>query len=104
MREAGDGVRVEADLLTDREWDCLCYVVDRYSSKQIGARLGVSPKTVDSYLDTARVKLGARTRQEPAQLLVARYGAVSPRKRSPGESPPGDGTAETRPSDLVLTQ
>jgi DNA-binding CsgD family transcriptional regulator len=95
MREGPTGARTEADLLTDREWDCLCYVVERYSSKQIAARLGVAPKTVDSYLDTARVKLGARTRQEAAQMLVARYGAVYPRKGFPGESLPGDGVRET---------
>src|SRR5271170_397207 len=103
MREGRHGVRAEADLLTDREWDCLCYVVERYSSKQIAARLGVSPKTVDGYLDTARVKLGARTRQEAAQLLVTRYGAVVPRNSSPGESPPGDLRREPVPAGPDLT-
>src|SRR5579862_3917982 len=104
MREARHNARTDVDLLTDREWDCLCYVVERYSSKQIGARLGVSPKTVDSYLDTARVKLGARTRQEAAQVLVSRYGSVSPRKAFPRGSVPGDESGAVPFPDLVLTK
>ncbi len=104
MREGRNGTKTDAELLTDREWDCLCYVVERYSSKQIALRLGVAPKTVDSYLDAARVKLGARTRQEAAQILVSRYGAISPRKGLPGESPPGDDFTELAPDDLVLIE
>src|ERR1700733_4029080 len=100
MREGQHDSRAEADLLTDREWDCLCYVVERYSSKQIALRLGVAPKTVDSYLDTARVKLGARTRQEAAQMLVDRYGLISPRKALPPGSSPGDSRPEHPPTDL----
>src|ERR1700735_763142 len=104
MREDRRGARAEADLLTDREWDCLCYVVDRYSSKQIAQRLGVAPKTVDSYLDAARVKLGARTRHEAAQLLVSRYGAISPRKAFPPGSAPGDDGREVFSPGLVQMQ
>src|SRR5579872_5039079 len=104
MREGQDRARAEAALLTDREWDCLCYVVERYSSKQIAARLGVAPKTVDSYLDTARVKLGARTRQEAAQVLVSRFGAISPRKAFPRETTPGDEGGEASFSGLVLSE
>ena len=102
MREGRHGVRAEADLLTDREWDCLCYVVERYSSKQIAQRLGVAPKTVDSYLDAARVKLGARTRQEAAQILISRYGAITPRKGFPGELLPGDAVNDLMPPVLAL--
>ena len=101
MRERVSSTDFEAELLSDREWDCLCYVVERYSSKQIAQRLGVAPKTVDSYLDTARVKLGARTRQEAAQRLVDRYGLISPRKALPPGSRPGDehlGPAFTDPA------
>src|ERR1700691_4757257 len=103
MREGQHDSRAEADLLSDREWDCLCYVVDRYSSKQIALRLGVAPKTVDSYLDAARVKLGARTRHEAAQILVSRYGAISPRKGFPWESPPGDAGRDVLPVVPTLT-
>ena len=101
MREGRNTTTAEIPLLSDREWDCLCYVVERYSSKQIAARLGVAPKTVDSYLDTARVKLGARTRQEAAQMLVARYGLITPRKALPPGSPPGDSRGEYPPTDPV---
>jgi len=101
MREGRDTTPAGTPLLSDREWDCLCYVVERYSSKQIALRLGVSPKTVDSYLDTARVKLGARTRQEAAQLLVDHYGPISPRKAFPPGSRPGDNAPETPLTGLV---
>ena len=47
---------------------------------------------MDSYLDTARVKLGVRTRREAAERLVSRYGPIIPRGTLPGDLPPGDPT------------
>ncbi len=46
--------------LTDRERQVLEQVVQGLSSKQIAARLDLSPKTVDIYRGNIREKLGAK--------------------------------------------
>ncbi len=48
--------------LTAREVDVLRMVFAGLSSKHIGARLGIAPRTVDAYVEHARMKLGASNR------------------------------------------
>jgi DNA-binding NarL/FixJ family response regulator len=55
--------------LSDRERDVLRLTAAGHSNKEIAARLGVSPKTVETYKVRASGKLGLRTRAE-----IVRYG------------------------------
>src|ERR1700712_1595847 len=60
--------------LTPRERDCLRGVRALQGSGEIARDLGIATGTVDAYLGTAKVKLGARDRKHAA-LLFAEYEA-----------------------------
>ena len=63
--------------LTPRELDVLGLVAEGLSSKEIAQNLKIAPSTVESHLESAKSKLGARSRPN----LVARaigYGLVAP--------------------------
>ena len=62
--------------LTPRERDCLRGVRALQGSGEIARDLGIATGTVDAYLGTAKVKLGARDRKHAA-LLFAEYEAGS---------------------------
>ena len=42
------------------------------SSKQIAADLGIAPRTVESYIEHIRLKMGANNRSHMTALAVAR--------------------------------
>ena len=67
--EAGGGGTGAASL-SGREREVLTLVGQGLSDTAIGARLGISPRTVESQLASARRKLGARTRHQAAAMLV----------------------------------
>jgi len=48
------------ELLTVRERDVLARVVDGLTSKEIGAELGISPRTVETHRESVMRKLGIR--------------------------------------------
>jgi LuxR family quorum-sensing system transcriptional regulator CciR len=58
--------------LSPRERECLEWVSRGKSSSDIGAILGLSPRTVDSYLEKACGKLRVRTRIEAVAVSVRR--------------------------------
>lgn len=58
--------------LSPRELECLAWVSQGKSSTDIGAILGLSARTVDSYLEKAASKLGVRTRIEAVAIGVRR--------------------------------
>ncbi|MET4682710.1 response regulator transcription factor [Brevundimonas faecalis] len=58
--------------LSPRELECLCWVSQGKSSTDIGSILGLSARTVDSYLEKAASKLGVRTRIEAVAVGVRR--------------------------------
>lgn len=58
------GVGAGARLLTFREQEVAAVVLDGLSHKEIGARLHLSPKTVEHHVARIRQKLGASTRAE----------------------------------------
>lgn len=62
--------------LSPRERECLQWACRGKSSPDIGAILGLSPRTVDSYLEKACAKLGVRTRVEAVAGAV-RSGLIS---------------------------
>jgi DNA-binding NarL/FixJ family response regulator len=56
--------------LSDREREVLRFVAGGLSSKTIAQRLGVSPKTVDTYRSRAMVKLGADNLAELVRIAI----------------------------------
>jgi DNA-binding CsgD family transcriptional regulator len=56
--------------LTDKQRECLHFVVMRKSSKEIARELGISKPTVDQRITNARQILGARSRDEAAIIFA----------------------------------
>ncbi|MGC6399034.1 helix-turn-helix domain-containing protein [Sphingomonas sp. FW199] len=66
-----DDSRLAIPNLSARERDCLALVADGFTSKEIAAKLGMSPHTVDQRLKAVVRKTGAASRQEAARLFKA---------------------------------
>lgn len=58
--------------LTPRERDCLAHVAEGKSDWEIGEKLGIAQSTVAGYVQTARIKLGAKSRIQAVAVCVAR--------------------------------
>lgn len=56
--------------LTDVQVNCLRLVADGYTSKEIAKQLGLTPMTVDQYLQRAKKTMGAPDRRTAARWLV----------------------------------
>jgi HD-GYP domain-containing protein (c-di-GMP phosphodiesterase class II) len=68
--------------LTDREAEVLTLLASGLMTKQIGHRLGISPKTVDQHIQNVYAKIGVSTRAA-ATLFATRHGltGVTPAER-----------------------
>jgi len=62
--------RARFEKLTQREQDVLKYVAQGYSAPEIGERLFISPKTVDTYKQRIQEKLGLAHRSDYVQLAL----------------------------------
>ncbi|GAC58289.1 putative two-component response regulator [Gordonia hirsuta DSM 44140 = NBRC 16056] len=62
----------ETPVLTDRETEVLRYVAKGLSSKQIAARLQLSPRTVENHVGATLRKLHLRNRVELARYAIDR--------------------------------
>jgi two-component system, NarL family, response regulator NreC len=74
-----DPVQAERDryeMLTDRERNVLRLVAEGYSAPEIGARLFISPKTVDTYKQRINEKLGVAHRADYVKLAL-KLGLIS---------------------------
>jgi len=58
--------------LTKQQTACLKHLAMGLTFKQIALALGLSPKTVEHYLDTVKIKLNCKTRQELILQAVER--------------------------------
>ncbi|WP_395943344.1 response regulator transcription factor [Brevundimonas sp.] len=67
----------QSHALSPRELECVVWVSRGKSSGDIGAILGLSPRTVDSYLEKVCAKLRVRTRIEAVAVAV-RSGIIDP--------------------------
>lgn len=67
----------ESSPLSLRESECLLWVSRGKSSVDIGQIVGLSPRTVDSYLEKVCAKLRVRTRIEAVAVAV-RSGLIDP--------------------------
>jgi LuxR family quorum-sensing system transcriptional regulator SolR len=54
----------ENPLLTDRQVDCLYYLMNGMTAKQIAKRLNLSPRTVENHLEAIKVKMNCYSRIE----------------------------------------
>ena len=59
-----------AEELTDSQTRCLRLVGQGMSSKEIALETGLSPRTVDQYVNRAALTLGASSRREAARILT----------------------------------
>jgi DNA-binding NarL/FixJ family response regulator len=62
--------------LTDREAEVLGLLASGLMTKQIGHRLGISPKTVDQHIQNVYAKIGVSTRAA-ATLFATRQGLAT---------------------------
>ncbi len=68
--KAEPGEEDPLDRLTDREREVLSYTVEGFSSSEIGKKLFISPKTVDTYRARIMEKLGLRHRSELVRFAL----------------------------------
>lgn len=59
------------EILTKREIECIKYLSHSMSRKEIAKKLGLSPRTIDTHLEKARIKLGYFTNKELINLWWA---------------------------------
>lgn len=57
--------------LSESQRLCLRLVARGMSSKEIAIETGLSPRTIDQYINIAQTALGATNRREAARMLVA---------------------------------
>lgn len=67
---------IEEIPLTKRELECVDLLANGLLNKQIGHKLGISPKTVERHISSAKQKLNAKSAANLAALAVS-YGIVS---------------------------
>lgn len=65
-----EAVRRMASFLTGRERQCLALLVAGRDTGEIAARLGVSPATVRTHIQSLMIKLGVHSRLEAVALAV----------------------------------
>jgi DNA-binding NarL/FixJ family response regulator len=69
-KDPAQAERDRFEKLTDRERDVLRLVAQGYSAPEIGERLFISPKTVDTYKQRIHEKMGLSHRAEYVQLAL----------------------------------
>ncbi|MEE4453606.1 helix-turn-helix transcriptional regulator [Novosphingobium resinovorum] len=83
----------EAELrqkLSARQYEVLSLVARHLSSKEIGARLGLSYKTIDNHVADLMVRLGVTSRADAARIFLD---SSKTRERLPSTSQPLDSPA-----------
>lgn len=56
--------------LTDREIDVLYFTLQGFTAKQIGKNLGISNRTVESYIDSLKNKFNVNNKSDLRQLIA----------------------------------
>jgi DNA-binding NarL/FixJ family response regulator len=69
-KDPAQAERERFESLTQRERDVLKYVAQGYSAPEIGEKLSISPKTVDTYKQRIQEKLGLSHRAEYVKLAL----------------------------------
>jgi DNA-binding NarL/FixJ family response regulator len=76
-RTAPDPTRARYEALSDRERDVVRFLAEGYNGPEIGERLGISAKTVDTYKQRIEEKLGLRHRTDYVRFALA-LGLIHP--------------------------
>ena len=76
-KDPAQAERERYEMLTDRERNVLRLVAEGYSAPEIGARLFISPKTVDTYKQRINEKLGLTHRADYVKLAL-KLGLLQP--------------------------
>lgn len=71
QRQTPDARRQQFDALSEREQTVLRLTAEGYNGPEIGKRLGISPKTVDTYKQRIEEKLGLAHRTDYVRLALA---------------------------------
>lgn len=58
------------ELLSRREAEVAMLLCKRYSNRDVGSRLGISPRTVDRHIEHIYFKLNVRCRQDLVRKLL----------------------------------
>ncbi|MBV9842106.1 MAG: helix-turn-helix transcriptional regulator [Sphingomonadaceae bacterium] len=104
--------------LTERQKQCLRMVAAGKRSKTIGAALGISHLTVNQHVEAAKARIGAATREEAAQILIAHEQTTHTDQITSyppslgdtlffdriGASPTPDDALPTRPADVMMEE
>jgi DNA-binding NarL/FixJ family response regulator len=69
-KDPAQAERDQFESLTQRERDVLRFVAQGYSAPEIGERLFISPKTVDTYKQRIQEKVGLAHRAEYVQFAL----------------------------------
>jgi DNA-binding NarL/FixJ family response regulator len=69
-KDPAQAEREKYEALTPREKDVLRYVAQGYSAPEIGERMFISPKTVDTYKQRIQEKLGLSHRADYVQFAL----------------------------------
>ncbi len=69
-KDPAQAERDRFDKLTERERDVLRYIAQGYSAPEIGEKLFISPKTVDTYKQRIQEKMGLAHRSDYVQLAL----------------------------------
>src|SRR6185295_14865648 len=69
-KDPAQAERERYDKLTERERDVLRYIAQGYSAPEIGEKLFISPKTVDTYKQRIQEKLGLAHRSDYVQFAL----------------------------------
>jgi DNA-binding CsgD family transcriptional regulator len=64
---------IEFNQLTKRQSDCLIHLIQGSSIKEIAQNLKLSPRTVEHYLDSCKVKLNCHSRAELISVGLSLY-------------------------------
>jgi DNA-binding NarL/FixJ family response regulator len=74
--------RSQPSLLTDRETEVLRLIADGLTTRDVAARLGISPRTVENYKQHMFTKLGVQSRAH-AVAVASRLGFLGPLPTGP---------------------
>ena len=69
-KDPAQAERERYEKLTDRERDVLRYIAQGFSAPEIGEKLFISPKTVDTYKQRIHEKMGLAHRSDYVQLAL----------------------------------